>query len=415
MAETNIVKSNSGVDINKGKRLFVKPVGSFIGFVITVAIGLTIYFILEGINASSSWLPYGRIVSYTAGNGLYKLIWMTMNFTEAQFYAGICASLGVILGGFIAWRLDVKKSKAAGFNICYGTNLWPWIFISQLLSIILSIFLLDYTRFFDQGGYTWLPTFISIVGVPPVIMLIYGPGIRALLTGSILGGLMSFPVAFWVMARIIPVLEVPGVVGSVFTMAVTEIIALEVCRALPWMKKNEPKTILANAPSISSVERLSRMSKPSWFIRRVFADFSEAQFYGNEIAGLMVIIGVCLDWVLNAGHPAYGSGAVPAIILSQFAGSATGVFLYFNKFVENGGYATFIPVVSVGPACVLSLGATIPVALTAGILGGITGGPVADYLVKKLPQGLHPAIGNVTSMGICTMVVYSVMKVLPWL
>jgi len=225
---------------------------------------------------------------------------------------------------------------------------------------------------------------------------------------------MSFPVAFWFMTRIIPVLEIPSVVGSVFTMAITEIIALEVCKVLPWMKSNGLKKVISDTSSTSADERLKQMSKPSWFIRRVFADFSEAQFYGNEFAGLMIIAGVCMDWVFNAGHPAYGSGAVPAIILSQFVGSATGVFLYFNRYVENGGYATFIPVVSVGPACVLSLGATLPVALTAGFLGGISGSPVADYLVKRLPDGLHPTIGNVTAMGICTTIVYVIMKALPW-
>lgn len=34
-----------------------------------------------------------------------------MNFTEPEFYTGFFASIGLILGGIIAWRLDVKDSK----------------------------------------------------------------------------------------------------------------------------------------------------------------------------------------------------------------------------------------------------------------------------------------------------------------
>jgi hypothetical protein len=394
MEDTSSIMAKNRIGVSPKKAFFVEPVGSLIGFIATIAIGFTIYFILTGISIANGWIPYDKVVLYAADNVFYKLIWMIMNFSEPQFYAGIFASAGIILGGFAAWRLEKKKSRLSGFGICYGTNLWPWIFSSQLLS--------------------WLPTFISIVGVPPTVMFKYGPSMRALLTGSILGGTMSFPVAFWIMTRIIYVLDLPVVVGSVFTMAITEIIVLEVCKVLPWMKINGFEAASDDSSELSTGDRLKQMSKPAWFIRRVFADFSEAQFYGNEIAGLMIIMGVCLDFIINASHPAYGSGAIPAIILSQFVGSATGVFLYFNRYVEDGGYATFIPVVSVGPACVLALGATIPVALTAGVLGGMISSPVADFLVKRLPEELHPTIGNVTSMGICTTVVYIIMKALPW-
>ena len=110
----------------------------------------------------------------------------------------------------------------------------------------------------------------------------------------------------------------------------------------------------------------------------------------------------------------FRSGAIPAIILSQFIGSAVGVFLYFNKYVEKGWYGTYVPVVSVGPACVLMFGSSIGVATIAGILGGIIGPPLAEYVSDKLPEGYHPTIGNVTSMGITTIVVSMIIKVLPW-
>lgn len=386
--------------------------GSVTGLVLSVGIGFALYFALNSINIASNWLDYNAIVANAGNNPIYKLIWYVMNFTEAQFYAGFFASLGIIIGGFIAWRLDVKNSRFRGFDVSYGSNLWPWVLASQLLSLFIAIFVLNYTRLFNTGEYTWLPTFITVVGAPPAIMLLYGPNIKALLTSSILGGTMGFPVAMWISNHIIPVLDVPGVVSNVFTMAITGLLICAICKALPWMEKMPSKPL--NREGKSQEEVLKEMESPQWFVRRVLADFSEAQFYGNEIAGILVIIGASLDWILNMNHGAYGSGTIPAIILSQFIGSAVGVFLYFDKYVEKGWYGTYVPVVSVGPACVLMFGSSIGVASIAGILGGIIGPPLAEYVCDKLPEGYHPTIGNVTSMGLTTIVVSVIIKVLPW-
>lgn len=335
-----------------------------------------------------------------------------MNFTEAEFYAGFFASLGLIIGGIIAWRLDIKNSKLAGFNICYNKNLFPWVLGSQLLSLLLAICVFDFMGFFRSGQYTWLPTFISIVAAPPAIMLIYGPSIVTLLTVSFLGGIMSFPIAFWLMNIITPSLGIPGVVANLFAMTITGILIAGICKTLPWIRKKPTKPL--NRAAKSQEQVLEEMRKPLWFIRRVLADFTEPQFYGNEIAGLFLIIGACLDWILNMNHGAYASGAIPAIILSQFIASSVGIFLYFDKYVERGWYPTFVPVVSVGPACVLMFGSSIGVAVTAGVLGAIIGAPLAEYFCDSLPDDYHPTIGNVTSMAVTTIVVSVIIKVLPW-
>lgn len=386
--------------------------GSLTGLIISVGLGFLIYFALSSVNIESNWLNYNTIVAKAGHDPLYKLIWSIMNFTEPEFYAGLFASLGLILGGFISWILDAKNSKLAGFNICYGTKLFPWVLASQLLSLFLAVFIFNFTRFFENGKYTWLPTFISVVAAPPAIMLIYGPSIVTLITGSILGAVMSFPVAFWIMNNIIPLLGVPGVDSNVFTMAIAGVLTAAICKTLPWIKKVPLKPL--NRSAKLKEGSLEEMEKPFWFVRRVLADFTEPQFYGNEIAGLFLIIGVCLDWVLNINHPAYGSRAIPAIILSQFVGSSVGIFLYFNKYVEKGWYGTFVPVVSVGPACILMFGSSIRVALVAGVLGAIIGPPLAEYFSDMLPEDYPSTIGNVTSMGVTTIVVSMIIKVLPW-
>jgi len=293
-----------------------------------------------------------------------------MNFTDAQFYAGFFTGLGLLVGAFWAWRLDVRKSPWRGFSISYGTNLWPWVFASQISSMLLVIYFLNYTHLFSSGEYGWLPTFITVVGGPPAIMLIYGPSWITLITSVLLGSLIAFPIAFWFMTKVVTIFEIPVVGGNVLTMAVLGILMCQIFKVLPWIEKKPLPSIENGSSPLSKEERFAEMSRPSWFLRRVLADFSEAQFYGNEIAAVFLLIGVIIDFLFNHGYPGYGSGLLPAILLSQIVGSATGIFLYFDKYVEQGWYPTFVPVVSAGPTCVLAYGGTLPVALFAGILGG---------------------------------------------
>lgn len=393
-----------------------KSLGSLLGFFYTISIGFLFYFILKNFGSTSAWLDYSSVIE-RAGKGelLYKFAWMVMNFTEPQFYAGFLSSLSIILGGFVAWRLSLKKSKFSGFEICYDmANMWPWIFASQILSLIIAIFVLNFTRFFAEG-YDWLPTFITVAGASPSLMLIYGPSYRVLFSSSILGGLLSFPIAFWLMTNIIPILNIPGVVGNVLTMAITGIIIGQIFKSLSWIKKTPIRFIEKEILSQSKKEKYQEMHKPSWFVRRVIADFSEAQFYGNEVAGLFILIGVSIEWLINSSHLAYASLAIPEIILSQFIGSSVGVLLYFNKYVEYGWYATYVPLVSAGPACVLMFGGSLKVAIIAGVLGGILGGPIAEYLTKKIPEDIHPTVANVSSMAITTTIVTVIIRALPWI
>lgn len=385
-------------------------IGSFTGLIITLLIGFAVYYILLNINNLSSWLPHETIIANAGENLFYKFVWFLTDFTEPQFFVGVFASLGIILGGFIAWRLDLKDSKYAGFNVSYGSNLWPWVLASQLLTLFLTIFVLNFTKFFLNGEYTWLPTFVMVVGAPPSIILLYGPSFINLITVSIISAFIGFPTAFWIMNNIIPVWKVPGVVSNVFTMALTGIIVAAIMKWLPWVKKVSARSISRHEVPADDLNR--QMTKPSWFVRRVFADFSEAQFYGNEIAGVFVILGAILDWILNSGHGAYGSGLIPAIILSQIISSAVGVFLYFDKYVKDGWCATYVPVVSVGPACVLMFGGTLNVILLAGILGGLIGAPLAAFFSGFLPEGFHGTIANVTSMGVSTIIVSMIIAAL---
>ena len=391
--------------------------GSALGFTYVIIIGLGLYYMLSSFTIFGQFFDYHNVIEKAGeGNLFYKAIWLLMDFSQPQFYGGVLPSIGIIVGGFVAWRLALNRSKYCGFAICYGSStMWPWVFASQIISLVVVIFVIDSTRYFAGGEFAFLPTFITVAGVPPSLMLMYGPSYKTLFVTSIFGGLLSFPIAFWMMTKIVPIFEIPGVVGNVLTMALTGVIIGQTLKSLPWIQKKPIKKIRSQEIELSMKEKHILMTKPSWFVRRVFADFSEAPFYGNEIAGLFIVIGISIEWLLNSRSGINGNLLVPAIVLSQFVGSGVGIFLYFSKYLEHGWYATYVPLVSVGPTCVLIYGGSLKIAIIAGVLGGILGGPIAEYISNRLPDHIHATVGNVTSMAVSTTVVVSILEVLPWI
>ncbi len=387
--------------------------GSPVGFVIALAIGFLAYALLGVLVAGEGLVPdlaYANVIDGITASPAKELIWFFMEFTEPEFYASVFAGAGVILGGAIAYVLACRKSRFAGFTVCYGEyRMFPWVVAAQFISLALTIFVFRYIDGFDaEPGVTFVATFIPIVAAPPAAMLLYGPSVPALLVSSVLAGLMCSPTATWIAVHINTPLGLPGVVANVAAMALTGFVIFIVLRVLPWVKK---VPVPDAAPTLSPVEDVSGTA---WFLRRVLAEFSEAPFYGNEVASAVSLAGLVLGLVLCPAHAVNGSvEALPAIVLSQVVSAAVGVFLYAGKFAKDGWYATYVPVVSTGPACVLALGANIPVAVVAGVLGGIIGGPVAELIGEWLPEDIHGTVANVSSMAVTTAVVYVIMAALP--
>jgi hypothetical protein len=124
-------------------------------------------------------------------------------------------------------------------------------------------------------------------------------------------------------------------------------------------------------------------------------------------------LGTLLSWVLNPQHPALGSGLLPAMLLSQVLASAIGVFLYYERWRDLEWYPTFVPVVSVAPAVVLTFGGTMQSILAGAVLGAVAGPPVAQFVIDRLPNHWHLYIGNTFSMALCTLVIVPALTLIP--
>lgn len=373
---------------------------------VKVFLAITIYFGMNSIRNTSDFFPYEEVVQNTNSSFFYKSIYFVMNFTEGEFYGGLFTTVFLIIGALFAWYLYRKNSKWQGFAIVQGTGLWPWVFGSQVLSLFLTIYVFNFTRFFS-ADVMWLPTFIVVVGTPPALTLVYGPGWKKLLTISFLSSLFTFPFAHWLNGYVMPHLNIPSMVSNVATMAFVGFMVSIICHQLPWMTMTESKI---------SIERSKLPQKQedtfsfSWSMRRTFADFSEAWFYGNEWIGLTVLIGVMVDWFLNINHITNGSGLVPDIVMGQMIASSVGIFAYRHRFTEDGWYPTFMPLVSTVPGVILMMGGGFWFSIISGVLAGIISAPVGEYIANKLPNYFPKAVGFVSGMTIVTILISAILQ-----
>jgi hypothetical protein len=91
------------------------------------------------------------------------------------------------------------------------------------------------------------------------------------------------------------------------------------------------------------------------------------------------------------------------------------VLLYRRQWARHGWYPTFAPIVSVAPAAVLTYGPVLPAILGGAVLGALTAPPLAAFLSRRLPAGVHTFAGCVASMSICTLVEIPLLGLLPGL
>jgi hypothetical protein len=335
------------------------------------------------------------------------LQWVIGDTTEAEFYKSALGGIGMLAGGCIAHVLWRRRSRVAGFAISYGTGLFVWLLLAAWSSLLLSNLVWGWSI----TPTTWQPTFVPFVSVAPSVVLVYGRGLRIAATASILGALLTTPVSILVVHYFCIPLSLPSVIGNVTGMWVGALIAFAVCRRLPWMR-----IPAVEAPSSADAEPAAPpppFQGPVWVVRRVLADFTEAQFYGNELASAGLILGTLLEFQLNPASPVYGTLLLPGILTAQVITATLAVLLYRKQWATAGWYPTFVPVVSVAPAVVLTFGVSPLTVVVGAVIGALAAPPIAAWISRRLPSDFHPFIGNVMSMTVCVLILIPVLKAIP--
>ncbi|WP_253951456.1 hypothetical protein [Paenarthrobacter sp. CM16] len=338
---------------------------------------------------------------------LTRAQWALGDMTEPQFYKSWLASLGLLAGAALAWWAGSRNKKWAGMPISYGTGLWPWIFGSATLSLVLS------NLAFGGGlGEGWQPTFVPFVCVATATVLVYGKGWPVFLTGAILGAATTTPVAMVLINFVTGPLALPPVVANTLAMSIGAAATFIIARYLPWMRLPKPAPQQdADAPTgppapVRTIPGTPTLIKDAvWTVRRVIADFTETQFYANELASIGVILGVVAAFLMNPLLPAYGTNLLPQILFVQALTSAIGVIVW-RKLYRAGGWApTYISVVSVGPASVLAYNGSALSIIGGAVAGALLCPLIARAVSARLPEDFHPFIGNTISMAISVAII----------
>ncbi|POA28330.1 MULTISPECIES: hypothetical protein [unclassified Pseudomonas] len=351
---------------------------------------------------SAHWPDYSHMVTSLPEPSAW-LRWVLGDISEVAFYKHEFASIGLLAGAYLAYWANRTGKSWQGFAISYGSGLWPWLITSSLLGLLLSNLLWGWT----VTATHWQPTFAAFVSLPAAMVLMFGGGWKVTINGAIMGAILVTPMCLLIVNYVCNPLGLPAVIGNVTGMAAASVFAFLLCRYVPSLVKSEQSA--PSEESSDSAATPARSKTPDygifWSLRRVLADFSEAPFFGNELASLGLLLGALLAYTLNPMGPVYGSGLLPQLIGAQALTSALGVVIWRRQWILRGWYPTYIPLVSVVPAAVLTYGGSWQVIGSSALLGALIAPPLACVIAKRLPADMHPYIGNVLSMAISTLLI----------
>ena len=348
---------------------------------------------------SAHWPDYSHMVTSLPEPSAW-LRWIIGDISEVAFYKHEFASIGLLAGAYLAYWANRTGKAWQGFAISYGSGLWPWLVTSSLLGLLLTNLLWGCT----VTATSWQPPFAAFVSLPAAMVLIFGGGWKVAINGAIMGAVFVTPLCLLIVNYVCNPLGLPVVIGNVMGMAVASVGAFLLCRYVPGLVKSywsatpataAPSPVVAKTPDYGVV----------WTLRRVLADFSEAPFFGNEWASLGLIAGALLAFTLNPTSPVYGTGLLPQLLAAQALTSLIGVLIWRRHWMALGWYPTYVPLVSVVPAAVLTHGGSLEVIVMGALLGALIAPPLACAISKRLPSYMHGFIGNVLSMAISTLLI----------
>ena len=360
--------------------------------------------------ASNTVLPgFGDfLVGCMEGSPLHKVYWFFADLTETTFLASMPATIGLVVGGFIAAHLERTKSRYAGTGVDGNGKIFTKMFLSSVCSLILGIL------FFGNvwPGFTgWIPTFAALLVVQPLIIH-FGTSMPKLITCVIAGTFATFPVAYYLIALVVTPLGVPLFVGVSAAVAIVVPILAFVLRMLPWMAP-EPapaadEVVTEDAPEAEPEVAPAAPSPAVFFINRVLGDVGELSIFGSSIATGLMYVGAIIAWMLNPLEPAYGAGNLPLVIASQICCAALSIFIYYPNWKAKPFEFTFAGVVCtsavVGGIAATGTSADLVIALLTVLMSSIVFVPIVNKVVELFKyRGTYPIIALI-QLGIFPVV-----------
>jgi hypothetical protein len=96
-------------------------------------------------------------------------------------------------------------------------------------------------------------------------------------------------------------------------------------------------------------------------------------------------------------------------VAGQALASLLGVMIWRRQWMVRGWYPTYIPIVSIVPAAVLTFGGDWQVVIGSALQGALVAPPLAVAISERLPGYMHGYIANVLAMALSTLVIVPVL------
>lgn len=343
---------------------------------------------------------------------LWRIFWLLGDPSEPHFHKTLLGGLGMTAGSWLAYWLYKRRSPLCLTPIGYGKGkLWTGIFWASSLSLLIAGLLFGGLHV-DNDQY--VSTYVCYVSVAGAIILSYGFSASSVITGAVLGALTTVPIAIWMRNMVCLPNELPGGIATVCGMWIGGIISFEVCEHLPYMKSEGLEKSLLEAAELSKILDDSYKYKHpcQFFFRRILCDFSEPVFAANEWASIFLLAGSLLTWVLNPDQPFYGNKMFPALIFCEVLTTGFAMWFYWDEWMNRDFVPTFVPLVSVAPACIMQYGDSLFVIMFSSLMGALIAPAVADGFNAIKPAHWHNMIGFTFSMAFSTWLVVVILKYL---
>ena len=340
---------------------------------------------LTPIVANNNYVPGFIEMIESAGNNeiLGRIQWYISDITEATFNGAVIPSIVIIIVGIVVNYYEKKNKVFLGVKILGGSGLFAPVLITSLVGLMISNIL------YYRGG--WSPTFTAYVSMAPILIQVFGHKPAQAITIAILAGVANFPIPNLIYEKVAVPLNVPGFAGVAIGMAITVVIATELCNFIPWLKKGreEKEKAVAEKTSDAPVEPVSDVKL---FFSRLLGDPGEAFNWGTPAIVISLYVSCIVSWLLNPNSVSYASGRFPMILFGGFLTGAVAIFIWFGKYKRDGFAFTFTSVI-----CANSVFNTYDLSIV-GIIGTIlvsaTVVPfIVHYLLEKfeVTKRWHPA------------------------
>lgn len=137
------------------------------------------------------------------GNVGNRIEWILADMSEATFLACPIASVFMIVGTLIAYKLEKDGSPKKGTGVSGLSPIFLPLFVSSLLAIVLGT--VCFGSFFTYG---WIPTFASFLAVNGFVCY-YGTDLKKIITIIIFSVVATFFLNLLILTKVVSPLGLP--------------------------------------------------------------------------------------------------------------------------------------------------------------------------------------------------------------